>query len=235
MLPMNDHTTRQRARPALKPATSLVECAVRVSPTLARLIRKSAAAEAEGASAVDALLTPIGSRAGEVEQLRDQIKQLTDELGVAHVSVKRLRQDMDASKADLARCFQDRAELERRLKVANALDEKRREKIADAEARLADLEKAVTRQEAALHQSISVDGLDESAAFTIRTLKDRLSRGDEVRAAALIAGGYDPRQVEAAMADRDRDEMRAFERLLTSPTWRRRVVLWLLGTKRTHQ
>ena len=38
-------------------AIALVECSVRVSPTLARLIRKSAEKEVSGTSAKDALLT----------------------------------------------------------------------------------------------------------------------------------------------------------------------------------
>jgi hypothetical protein len=35
------------------------------------------------------------------------------------------------------------------------------------------------------------------------------------------------------MAQRDRDEMRALDALLMRPTWRRRVVLWLLGGRPT--
>jgi chromosome segregation ATPase len=212
-----------------------VECTVRVSPILARLIRKSAAAEAEGAPPLDALLTPVGSRAGEVEQLRDQIKQLADELGIANASVGRLRQDVDVSRTDLANCVQQRIELERRLKTANTLDEKHRAKMADAEVRLADLKKTIAHQQAALNQSISIEGLDESATFAIKTLKNELSHWDNVRSAALAVSGYDPLQVEAAMALRDREEVRAFENLLTRPTWRQRVVLWLLSPRRAHQ
>lgn len=208
---------------------------MRVSPILARLIRKSATAESEGASPLDALLTPIGSRAGEVEHLREQIKQLADELGIANASVARLRQDVDASRTDLANCVQQRIELERRLKTANAFDEKHRAKIADAEVRLADCEKTIAHQQVALNQSISIEGLDESATFAIKTLKSKLSHGDEVRSAALAVSGYDPPQVEAAIAFRDRDEVRAFESLLTRPTWRHRVVLWLLSPRRAHE
>jgi len=232
---MNDHQTPRRVRHALNSATSLVECTVRVSPILARLIRKSATAESEGASPLDALLTPAGSRAGEVEQLRDQIKQLADEFGIANASVGRLRQDVDTSRTDLANCVQQRIELERRLKTANALDEKHRAEMADAEVRLADLKKTIAHQQAALNQSISTKGLDESATFALKTLKSKLSHGDKVRSAALAVSGYDPAQVEAAMALRNRDEIRAFESLLTRPTWRQRVVLWLLSPRRTHQ
>src|SRR5580700_566137 len=43
----------------LDPALSLVECSVRVSSSLARLVRKCAMLEAGGTSAHDALLEPI--------------------------------------------------------------------------------------------------------------------------------------------------------------------------------
>jgi hypothetical protein len=233
MPPINDDTFRRPARHAIKPAISLVECTVRVSPALARLIRKCAVAEAGGASAADALLAPAGSRAGEVEHLRDEVEQLMNELGVAHASGTQLKQDVDAAKTALAHSVQERSELERRLNEATAIEEKCHNEMADAGARLADLQQTVTRQEADLQQSISITGLDEAAALAVRTLKSRLSNGDEVREAVLATGGYDPLRVDAAVSIADRDEIRALNCLLARPSWRLRLVLWLLGTKRT--
>ena len=74
MQPKNSRTPGRQARQEPKLATSLIECAVRVSPTLARLIRKCAVTEAGGASPHDALLASAGIRGGEVEELRDQTK-----------------------------------------------------------------------------------------------------------------------------------------------------------------
>ena len=235
MPPINDHRAPRRDRHALNAATSLVECTVRVSPILARLIRKSATAESEGASPLDALLTPAGSRAGEVEQLRDQIKQLADEFGIANASVGRLRQDVDTSRTDLANCVQQRIELVRDcfFQICQAYLGIRHLGAVFLVERVRRLEPSL--QQAALNQSISTKGLDESATFALKTLKSKLSHGDKVRSAALAVSGYDPAQVEAAMALRNRDEIRAFESLLTRPTWRQRVVLWLLSPRRTHQ
>ena len=84
--PRNFRTLGRQARQEPKSATSLVECAVRVSPTLARLIRKCAVTEAGGASPHDALLASAGIRGGEVEELRDQAKRLTQELRQAQES-----------------------------------------------------------------------------------------------------------------------------------------------------
>jgi hypothetical protein len=65
------------------------------------------------------------------------------------------------------------------------------------------------------------------------TFKDRLSRGEDIKTAALGIAGYQLTQIEAAMAQRDREEMRALNALLMRPTWRRRVVLWLLAGRPT--
>src|SRR5580704_3918230 len=68
------------AQAHLDPALSLVECNVRASPTLARLMRKCATLEAHGTSARDALLASAGFQAGEIEALRAQAKQSEEEL-----------------------------------------------------------------------------------------------------------------------------------------------------------
>ena len=59
-------TTSRPGKPAQSSssAIALIECSVKVSPTLARLIRKSAEKEMSGASAKDALLTVAGVQPG---------------------------------------------------------------------------------------------------------------------------------------------------------------------------
>ena len=57
---------------------ALIECSVKVSPTLARLIRKSAD-EMSGASAKDALLTAAGVQPGEVVTLQRELQQASEE------------------------------------------------------------------------------------------------------------------------------------------------------------
>jgi hypothetical protein len=60
-------------------AAALVECSVKVSPTLARLIRKSAENEPSNASATDALLMAAGIRPGEISRLRNALERALDE------------------------------------------------------------------------------------------------------------------------------------------------------------
>ena len=59
-------------------AVALVECSVRVSPTLARLIRKSAEKEVSGTSAKDALLTAAGVQPGEVATLQRELQRASE-------------------------------------------------------------------------------------------------------------------------------------------------------------
>ena len=60
-------------------AVAQVECSVRVSPTLARLIRKSAEQEENGASAVDALSAAAGVQPVELAALNTQLQQASKE------------------------------------------------------------------------------------------------------------------------------------------------------------
>jgi len=79
----------------LDPALSLVECSVRVSPTLARLMRKCATLEAGGSSAHDALLASAGFQAGEIEALRTWAKQSKEELKQARDREARLQRALE--------------------------------------------------------------------------------------------------------------------------------------------
>src|SRR5262249_24652117 len=60
-------------------ATQLVECTVRVSPALARIVRKIAEREASGVSTIDALLDAVGLQRGELESLRKKLELVSGE------------------------------------------------------------------------------------------------------------------------------------------------------------
>src|ERR1700686_2935715 len=90
------------ARTHLDPASSLVECSVRASPTLARLMRKCVALEAGGTSAHNALLASAGFRAGEIEALRAQAKQSAEELEQVLNREARLQLDLGHANAAIA-------------------------------------------------------------------------------------------------------------------------------------
>jgi len=230
--PKNSRTPGRQARQEPKSATSLVECSVRVSPTLARLIRKCAVTEAGGASPHDALLASAGIRAGEVEELRDQAKHLAQELRQAQESGARLQYTLDMTKAVVEQRDQEQIALRRQLQNAGEIEKQNRQRATAVEGQIAELQKTITSYEVDLSRSISIAGLDERTTRAVVTFKDRLSRGEDIKTAALGTAGYELPQVEAAMAKQDRAEMRALDALLMSPTWRRRAVLWLLDLRR---
>ena len=231
--PRNSRTLGRQARQEPKSATSLVECAVRVSPTLARLIRKCAVTEAGGASPHDALLASAGIRAGEVEELRDQAVHLAQELRQAQESGARLQDTLDMTKTVVAQRDQEQIALRRQLENAGEIEKENRQTAAAVERQIVELQKTIASHEVDLSRSISIAGLDERTTRAVMTFKDRLSRGEDIKTAALGIAGYQLPQIEAAMAQRDREEMRALNALLMRPTWRRRVVLWLLAGRLT--
>jgi len=135
--------------------------------------------------------------------------------------------------AVIAQRDQERIALQRQLENAGEIEQENRQTAAAVEGQIAELQKTIASYEVDLSRSISVEGLDERATRALRTFKDRLSRGEDIKTAALGTAGYEPPQVEAAMATQDRDEMRALDALLMRPTWRRRLVLWLLAGRPT--
>src|SRR5947209_4148135 len=130
MGPKSYRTLGGQARQEPKSATSLVECAVRVSPTLARLVRKSAITEAGGASPHDALLASAGIRAGEVEELRDQVKHLAQELKQAQESGARLQHTLDMTKAVVEQRDQEQIALRRQVQNAGEIEKENRQRAA---------------------------------------------------------------------------------------------------------
>ena len=225
---MEPRYPKLQRRQESKSAISLVDCTVRVSPTLARLIRKCAATEAGGASAHDALLASAGLRAGEIEALRDQKGQCAEELSHAREHATQLQRALDHAQGIIARHDKELVDLRREMTKAAETDKGSRNLITALKGRVGELQMNVTNHEVHLMDSIATDGLDEAAVTALKALRDGLCRGEDIKAMALSIAGYSLGDTEAAMSKQDRAEIRAFDTLLTRRTWRRRVVLWLL-------
>ena len=108
------------------------------------------------------------------------------------------------------------------------LDRGSRNSIAALKVRVGELQMKIAEHEAQLMDSIATDGLDEAAVIALKALRDGLCRGESIKAMVLSTAGYSFDDIEASMSKQDRAEIRAFDNLLARPTWRRRVVLWLL-------
>src|SRR5580700_9230882 len=125
----NSRTPGRQARQEPKSATSLVECAVRVSPTLARLMRKCAATEAGGASPHDALLASAGVRVREIEALRDQKGRCAEELSHAREHAAQLQRALDHAQDIIARHNKELDDLRREIRKAAETDKGSRDSI----------------------------------------------------------------------------------------------------------
>jgi septal ring factor EnvC (AmiA/AmiB activator) len=213
----------------LDPALSLVECSVRVSSSLARLVRKCAMLEAGGTSAHDALLASAGIRVGEIEALRARAKQSEEELEQTRAREAQLQRGLDQAKTTIAERDKALKDIRQTLNKTAEREKGGRQLIEAFDKQVTELQLAIAAYEEKLARTIPTDGLGEHALAALGIFRDRLARGEGVREAALGTAGYNSLDVEAAMAKQDRHEMRAFEALLVRSSWRRRLLLWLLG------
>jgi predicted RNase H-like nuclease (RuvC/YqgF family) len=225
---MEPRNPKLQGRQVSKSAISLVDCTVRVSPTLARLIRKCAATEAGGASAHDALLASAGLRAGEIEALREKKGQCEEKLSHAQEHAAQLQRALDHAQDIIAQHHKELDDLRREIREAAETDKGSRNSITALTVRVGELQTKVANHEIHLTNSIATDGLDEAAVVALKALRHGLCHGEDLKVMVLRIAGYSFDDIEAAMSKQHHAEIRAFAALLARPTWRRRVVLWLL-------
>src|SRR4029077_15510432 len=176
----------------LDPALSLVECSVRVSATLARLMRKSATLEAGGTSAHDALLASAGFQAGEIEALRTRAKRSEEELKQAGEREAQLQSALDQAKTTIAQRATELKDIRQILNKTAETEKGSRQSIEVLNKQIAQLQSTIATYNEKLTRTISTDGLGEPALAVLSIFKDRLARGEGVRGAALGTAGYSP-------------------------------------------
>jgi len=159
-------------------AIAVIECSVRVSPTLARLIRKSAEKELNGASAKDALLTAAGVQPGEIATLQKELQQASEETKRWRDKAAHERGQLEQSKIAAAECDHETAVLRGDLRKATNSLKEAQEQILTLEARIAELTTTLESRDNQLAYSLSLSGLGDCAAAALKTLRDRLAKGD---------------------------------------------------------
>jgi septal ring factor EnvC (AmiA/AmiB activator) len=192
-------------------------------------MRKCAMLEAAGTSAHDALLASAGIRAGEVEALRAQVKQSEEELEQTRERQAQLQRGLDQAKTTIAERDKELKDIRQILNKTAEAEKGGRHLIEAFDRQVTQLQAAIAAYEEKLARTIPADGLGDQALAALGIFRARLARGEGIREAALGTAGYNPLDVEAVMGKQDRDEMRAFEALLARSSWRRRLVLRLLG------
>jgi hypothetical protein len=206
-------------------AVALVECSVRVSPTLARLIRKSAEKEASGASATDALLTAAGIQPGEVATLHKELEQVSELAEQWREKAAREHGQLGQAKTAAAEREKERAVLRGDLRKATDTLNGAQQQILTLEARITELTTTLESRDKQLAYSLSLSGLGDGAAAAIRALRDRLVQGD-IRFASDTIG-----ESEAIIANLGQPEIRTLSNLLTRRAWRIQIIRWLLRVR----
>ena len=89
------------------------------------------------------------------------------------------------TKAVVAQRDQEQIAMRRQLQNAGEIEKEIRQTAAVVERQIAELQKTIASHEVDLIRSISINGLDERTTRAVMTFKDRLSRGEDIKTAAL--------------------------------------------------
>ena len=167
-----------------------VDCNVRVTPALARRIRKAAISEQEGQDTRSALMIAAGCDPAELDSLRSQVHDLSDDLDVNEQSLATL-------KATINKCATDLSQVRKKLgqrddMIANL----RREQKEDA-VRVSTLTETLV-------QSVEVQDLPTDFVDNVRTTLQAVRSGDDPRTAFLAAATYSRDEVDDALLSVER-------------------------------
>lgn len=159
-------------------AIVLVECLVKVSLPLARLIRKSAEKEACGLSATDALLAAAGIQAHELASLRQAVERISAEIRQMSEQAALERDRYDQARTTIAQRDREIAVMRSDVRKGAEAVESAQRQIIYLKAQITEMEISLQSRDARLAQSLPLSGLDEGAAAVLRTLRNRLSGGE---------------------------------------------------------
>ena len=167
----------------------VVDCTVRVTPGLARRIRKAAFADQKGRDACAALMIAADCDPGEPDALRSRANELAVTIAEQEQKLSSLKTAADKRAADLA---QTRKQLAERDEAVGTL----RRELKLAADRIADLE-------ANLVHSVECRDLQNEAIDQLHLVVDTIRKGGDPEAAFLAAAGYDRDAVDDALSSID--------------------------------
>ena len=132
---------------------------------------------------------------------------------------------LEQSKIAAAKWDNEKAVLRGDLRRATKSLKGAQDQIITLEARIAELTTTLESRNKQLACSLSLSGLGDCAAATIKALRDRLANG-EIQFSAGTAG-----DVKAMIANLERPEMRTLSKMLTRRAWRIHAIRWLLRVR----
>ena len=203
-------------------ATTLVECSVRVSPTLARLIRKSAEKEASNASPTDALLLAAGIQPGETASLRKALERASDEAKRWSEKAAREHDQLEKSKIAAADWDKERGLIRDELRKTTDSLKLTQQQTLTLETRIAELATTLETRDRQLSCSLSLDGLSDSSVAAVKALRDQLVQGNISFTSGTVG------DIAVMIANIGRPEICALSKVLTRRDWRTNIIRWLL-------
>lgn len=168
----------------------LVDCHVRVTPALARRIRKAAFSEQEGRDARASLMIAAGCDPDELENLQSQVHDLSDDIDEREQRLATLKATTDNCAADLSKVRKQLGERD------DMIGDLRREK-EEAAAHVSALAET-------LIQSVEVRDLPTDFVDNVRTTIQAVRGGEDPRTAFLAAATYDRNEVDGALLSVER-------------------------------
>ena len=202
-------------------ATQLVECTVRVSPALARIVRKIAEREASGVSTIDALLDAVGLQRGELESLRKKLELVSGEAKQWREKAEHEHAQIEHLKGAAADRNKETAQLRAELRKASEAQQNAAQQSAAERAQIENLTALLGDRDMQLASSLSLLGLNDDAVLAVTALRDRLANG-EMRLCETAD------ETKSLIANMDRLEMRSLSQLLEQRGWQLHILRWFL-------
>jgi chromosome segregation ATPase len=168
----------------------LVDCHVRVTPALARRIRKAAFSEQEGRDARSVLMIAAECDPDELESLRSQVNKLSD-------NIDEREQRLVTLKASAENCAADLSKVRKQLGERDDTIASLRKEQEEATARISALAET-------LIQSVEVRDLPTDFVDNVRTTIRAVRDGEDPRTAFLAAAKYDRDEVDSALSSVER-------------------------------
>ncbi|HIJ62278.1 MAG TPA: hypothetical protein HPQ04_06245 [Rhodospirillaceae bacterium] len=190
-------------------AVTQVECTVRVSPTLARLIRKCAEKEAGGSAPTDALLSAAGVAPAELASLRQNAELSSAEIADLRAQAAQALRQISKLESEAAHRDDRIALLQDDIGTAT-------EALHDERRQCRDMAAALRGRDEQLARSLSLDGLDSFAAEALEGLRHRLEEDNSA-------------ELKAAIANLGHPQILALSGLIDRRAQRLPLIRWLLS------
>jgi hypothetical protein len=214
--PLNKSSVPKRGVPAL------IECSIRVSATLARLIHKAADREASGLSAREALLLAAGIPSGEFARLHQAVEKASAEAMHWREEANGKSERLRTADSRLAESDQEVLRLRENLKTTTDALEKALQQASALMMQISEMEANSLRQADRLANSLSLEGFDPLTKEVVVFLYEHIASHEAEFSQDSLS------EIKSVFPNMARWEFRALNNFLIRRDWRVPLIRWLL-------